>query len=657
MRDASHRSKKAMQTDFRPPLAAALVLLAGIVNGCNSAADWREEADTAALGLIENAQTAAFGRSSPFSIDRPAETLRRRLLLDQDLPRTAQASLGPEEVGRIDHWPEDDGPGKTEERPEDLVDLSSRSGESLELSLTDALRVAARNSRDYQTQKEDVFRAALALDLSANDFRNQLQGVLSGEVQADLGRDELGNRTRTAGLIGNSELSLSRAFQSGVSLTSRIGIDVVRLLTPDALTGERSRSYGIYGDTSITIPLMRGAGRHIVAEPLIQSERDTLYAILRFERFKRTFAVTVVSQYLGVLQQIDQINNAEQNYKSLVSSAAQLRRLADAGRRPELEVDQAVQNELSSRDRWVGAIQSYKRQLDNFRVLLGLPTDAEVVLDRSELAKLAERVKTTLGSWAAEDEPVASPDVEAGDQVMVRDAIADIVLPPPGRGNKGPWELDERTAAEIALERRLDLAIAEGTVYDSQRRLVIAADRLRGEVTLGGSASFGERRSSLGSATLDDAEHLRSAEAFYSALLTVDLPLQRVAERNQYRNTWIELDRAVRDLQELEDQVKADVRTRLRSLLEAREGLSIQAKAVRLADRRVGSTTLFLDAGRAQTRDLLEAQEALISAQNDLTSALIAYRIAELELQRDMDVLQVDEDGLWSELDPEELTR
>jgi outer membrane protein TolC len=69
----------------------------------------------------------------------------------------------------------------------------------------------------------------------------------------------------------------------------------------------------------------------------------------------------------------------------------------------------------------------------------------------------------------------------------------------------------------------------------------------------------------------------------------------------------------------------------------------------------VKSSQLFLEAGRIQIRDLLDAQDALLSAQNALTRAVIDYRIAELELQQDMGVLAVNEKGLWREPSPEEI--
>ena len=157
-----------------------------------------------------------------------------------------------------------------------------------------------------------------------------------------------------------------------------------------------------------------------------------------------------------------------------------------------------------------------------------------------------------------------------------------------------------------------------------------------------------EWRSSAGSASLDDAE-LQPDRGVYSGLLNIDLPLERTAERNAYRASLIALEKAVRAMQELEDSVKLQIRNALRKLKAAREGLMTQLTAVALAWKRVRSTDLFLQAGRAQIRDVLDSREDLLSAQNALTAAIVSYRTAELELQRDMGVLQIDENGLWTE--------
>jgi outer membrane protein TolC len=211
--------------------------------------------------------------------------------------------------------------------------------------------------------------------------------------------------------------------------------------------------------------------------------------------------------------------------------------------------------------------------------------------------------------------------------------------------------MDKKTATKLALGNRLDLRVAEGKVYDAQRDVVIAADNLRAELTLLGSASMGASRT-VATATSGDAK-LRTNRAKYAGLLTLDLPMERTAERNAYRNSFIALEKIIRDFQKLEDTIKLSVRNELRDLLQSRESLAIQTKSVFVAEKRVKSINMFLEAGRAEIRDLLEAEESLLSAQNQLTAAVVNYRIAELQIQRDMGVLMVDSKGLWKEFSPE----
>ena len=251
---------------------------------------------------------------------------------------------------------------------------------------------------------------------------------------------------------------------------------------------------------------------------------------------------------------------------------------------------------------------------------MGLPTDAAVELKPEELTRLSDRAHRLMDATTAPVDSTAP--VEPIEAVA---ADAPIVLIPPGRENAGPMELEEDRAIVLAIENRLDLRVSVGQVYDAQRQVAVAADALRADLTLLGSASIGERRT-LASAGRPDA-NLRFNEGRYSALLGLDLPLERTAERNLYRNSLIGFERMVRDAQELEDRIKLEIRNNLRSLLEARETVRIQAEAVKVAQRRVTSTDLFLQAGRAEVRDVLEAQEALISAQNALTSALVRYRV------------------------------
>jgi outer membrane protein TolC len=144
----------------------------------------------------------------------------------------------------------------------------------------------------------------------------------------------------------------------------------------------------------------------------------------------------------------------------------------------------------------------------------------------------------------------------------------------------------------------------------------------------------------------------------YTGAVTLDLPIDersRTRERNNYRTSLINLERATRNVQSLEDQIKLSILGELRTLLESRESLKIQAQSVVVAEKRVRSATLFLEAGRAEIRDLLEAQDSLLSAQNSLTAAVVSYRTAELQFQRDLDLLMITNEGLWQEFSPEDI--
>ena len=598
--------------------------------GCRSPLEYRLKADKVAKDILQEKTRQTLGQGQEFDIQRPSDILRRKLLSEQDLIYSNEASLGSDRLHSIEKWPE---PNKPE------VNLSFDpvsvlvEDTPLKLSLMQALEAGARNNFDYQTQKEDVFREALALDLQRNEFRN----IFIGQIKSLVSSDTTGDRAQS-GLLNSGEVGADRKFESGAKLSTAFAIDLANLITAGG-----GSSLGMAGDASISVPLLRGSGRFIVTEPLTQAERNVVYAIYGFERFKKTFAVDVATQYLTVLRQLNEIKNSEENYRSLIASSRRSRRLADAGKMGEIEVDQAKQNELNARDRWIRAKESYKKGLDSFKTFLGLPPDAAIELDGAELENLIEPTAQIIKEITGEEESQQEQQTPPAD--------APIELVEPSRDNAGPLEIDESLAMRLALDNRQDFRVVQGRVYDAQRAVIVAADALGAELTFLGSAQLGARRT-ITTADLDNAQ-FRADKAKYSALLTLDLPFERTEERNLYRNSFINLERAVRDVQIFEDNIKLSVINELRDMLQARESLYTQAKAVYIAQKRVKSVNLFLEAERAQIRDLLEAQEALISAQNRLTGAVVDYRIAELQLQRDIGLLKVDEKGLWQEFKPE----
>lgn len=643
--------------------AAALVVALWAVSGCQPS-QYREKADETAYDIIEHAQEEAIGHTEPFTIETPADTLRRRLVGVQGLPIVGPESLGTDLLTPIEHWPEEEYPARLAD-VDGVVPLWDPQ-EPLQLSLVEALQVAARNSREYQSRKENVYRTALDLDLEALAFRTTYFGIIEGLITSD---QRVGS-TETS-LLGSASLEARRRLEAGAILTGRLGLDLTKLLTSDGRA-----SLGIIADASVTVPLLRGAGRHIVREPLTQAERDMLYAIWDFEQFKRSFAVQVAQGYYQTLQREDQVDNAADNYRRLIITARRQQALAREGELSQVELDQALQDELEARTSWIAAIQQRQTALDNFKFTLGLPTDSHVVLDRDELERLTAQAEESLGDASeaqadvqatlvdqvdvpnledlAEElspqpriEDLPSPAEPDQPPLIAADAPVELVEPSPE--GVGPYELAEEVAVPLALEHRLDLRTELGQVYDAQRQVVIAANALQAGFNLVANAQTGGGQYRLTSA--GETVPFRFDRGVYSAGFELDLPLERTAERNIYRDSYIRLEQAVRDVQQLEDQIKLDIRSGLRELRRAREDYVIQSRSLILAERRVDMTNMLQEYGRATTRDVLEAQAALLRAQNALTDAVVSYRLTELELQRDMDVLLVDETGLWSEFE------
>ena len=312
-------------------LGATLFCFFVLLTGCLKPQGFRHEADRVAYDVIQQKQALAIGRSEPFWIETPSQTLRRRLIENQMLPTSHPASFGTDRLRQIDHWPEDDylRSARTDAQPV----VSGDEGNAVMLTLIEALQVAARNSRGYQDEKESVFRTALSLDLERDAFRTSWAGAIDNTLSYDSD-----SSPETATFTTTPRVSFSQSFEDGLDIAGSISWDLIHLLTQGG-----DASSGVSADLSATLPLLAGSGRHIVRESLTQAERNMIYALWDFERFKRSFVVTIASSYLSVLQQQDTVDNARNNYRSLIDSYQRAQALAEEGRLPEIQVDQAQQ--------------------------------------------------------------------------------------------------------------------------------------------------------------------------------------------------------------------------------------------------------------------------------------------------------------------------
>jgi outer membrane protein TolC len=467
--------------------------------------------------------------------------------------------------------------------------LKSRNkGGKITLSLDQALGYAIKNSREYQSEKEKLYLTALNLTGERHNFRPSF----FGRTRAESNRLSDGERTGT----GSTDLGINQALRNGGSLGISIANDLLRYFT-----GDPRRSAASVLNLNVTQPLLRGAGSKIAAERLTQANRNVVYAVRDFSHFQNTFSVEIVNDYFDLLQLKNVIFNEYNNYESRRANKEYLTARVDR-ESPEAQGD-AKQDELQAKNRYISSITSYRNALDRFKITLGLPQTTNLRLDDKEID-------------------------------LIRAA-----------GAKSLY-LGSQEGFLVALDNRLPLFNQIDRFEDNKRQVAIAANQLKADLNIIGSGSLNSDGGPT-DYTDFDFKNVRT-----SVGLQLNLPLDRLRERNDYRATLINFESATRTLGQNFDELRNLLDRRIRELEQFRQSYQIQQNAVVLAKNRVEGNQLRLKAGTVIFRRLSESQDALISTQNAETRALVDYLGARLNLLIDLGVLQSDQKRYWLKENP-----
>lgn len=305
---------------------------------------------------------------------------------------------------------------------DDYVELSEDG--SIRLDLDTALRLAYVHSPDHQRQLETLYLSAL--DVSGERFRLDTQffagydavfdhaGSLipatlifnpaSGNYEIAPAIDGIESNRLTVGK--SPAIELQRRFATAGQLLVGFANSFVFEFTG----GDANLSSSLANFTFIQ-PLLRGAGRDIALEQLTFEERKLLANLRAYGQFRQGFYTQVaigelgvagpqrngqstnlvvspaplfVGGYAGLLQQLQQIRNSEDNLNLQLRTLAQLEALLAVGIIDLVQVDQFRQNVENERTVLLRSQNDLERALDTFKTsTLGLPPDLRVDLDDS----------------------------------------------------------------------------------------------------------------------------------------------------------------------------------------------------------------------------------------------------------------------------------
>jgi outer membrane protein TolC len=731
---------------------ARLALLLSLLCGCTRA-QYRQSADAETYCIIDERivdpayevgrtqlEPEPFSRlADPYDPDFPPKP--------PDDPAAARWMHSPGYMRGADDWGRDGCTDFIEPIGWEEALAPDASGQ-IRLNQDAAVDIALLNSREYQSALEDLYLTALLLTLNRFEFDLQWFGRNSlGFTHA--GNSSLPNERNT--LTNTATLGFSRSFATGGQLLASFANSLVF-----EYTGANTKVIRSNIVLSLIQPLLRGAGRRVRLENLTQQERNVLYAVRDFARFRKQFWASISTQnggYLDLLLAIQTVRNNQANLTTQEETYRLYDELFIGGKVSAVERDQFFQSYQAARLAVIQAETSFQIQLDQFKLQLGLPPRLPIELDDSllknfeledeRLVKLREQIaafqtarmaeldalpteaefqkhfetlmgfldgldasfqvaESDLSRWKTRH--AARPAPEATNQSYAREAeslnkIVEVFLPEirsgldalPERllrhqmeaGSAAPTmtfdvlgddityvltqldgllaiqtqsriqlielplvRLEMEEGVEIAKAQRLDLQNQKGVVTDAWRKVSVAANALRGGLNLVAGANIGT-----------DPDHLKpfnfSAQASqYTLGVEVDGPLNRMAERNAYRASLIDYQRAKRAYVSLSDNIEFSIRRDLRTLNQLELSFEISRQQLLAAARQLEGTRLTLLGPRDRrsnndttTLNLLQALGNLLQARNALAANYINYEQQRVQLLLDLESLRLDSRG------------
>jgi len=202
-------------------------------------------------------------------------------------------------------------------------------------------------------------------------------------------------------------------------------------------------------------------------------------------------------------------------------------------------------------------------------------------------------------------------------------------------------QVDKDSCIKIALERRLDLATVKGQLEDATRRLKVARNSLLPQADVYIKAET--------SGTSETAS-IRDRDDTVSAGFTLEIPLDKREDSEAVKKAEREEASARRAVDESRDSIKVAINESFSKLVALERTVEIEAKNTDLARRRLDYTMLRFKNGELSNRDVVEAQNELLVAQNSHVRAIVSYELQRLQLWRDSGLLDVAADGTLIEL-------
>lgn len=274
---------------------------------------------------------------------------------------------------------------ETGPRPRKLEDTEPK---PFLITLEQAVELGLVNSREFQTKREDLYLSALSVTNQRFGFAAQF--FFTEEAARNwAGRATPEGQQRNWTL--NSTTGFSKLFPSGALLLFKFANTTVIDLAGKAANNTASVSTL---NLDLVQPFLRGGGRAVTLEPLTQSERNLVYEIRGYYRFREQFFANIATGgdlslfnaqavrrgYLPTLQRQAKLEIDRKNLNDLRVVFQRLEKLQEGGDFPPLQVETVRNQILNTENTVLTDEQDLRDAIDALKLQLGLPLNVPLEL-------------------------------------------------------------------------------------------------------------------------------------------------------------------------------------------------------------------------------------------------------------------------------------
>jgi outer membrane protein TolC len=326
---------------------------------------------------------------------------------------------------------------------------------------------------------------------------------------------------------------------------------------------------------SISQPLLRGFGRNVARRSLTSAEVRAAQARRDRVTAEQQVTVEVASAYYRIVSQQEMVSVAEKalerSRELLEASKAKL----EVGKVSQLDVFRAEQLVAGAETQALDAQAAVEDAMDQLRMLLRRGPEYQFGIEYV-IPKVSERV-----------------------------------------------DLDE--AIETALATRLELTSATEALAEAERNVAYNRNQLLPQLDLNLALTRREVADSF-----KDSFALNHFD--FATFFAISMPVDRTPQTIQYHSAQIERNRHRREMEMLRMRIVEEVRRAVRQMDRLIKGLAVARASEDFAEKEVEVATLRYQRGLSNNLDVVNAEQALMTARSRRIGLLAEMAVARLSL-------------------------